>query len=292
MKATAPSVLVGIATRNRARELAKALASTQAQAYRPLRIAVIDDGSSDGTSVLRGVFAGVSWQRWDHCRGLVEARNTMMLSAGEDYYASLDDDAWFIDEDALAVAVDYLEAHADVAAVAFDILSPDRPERRPRQPAEPAALFIGCGHVLRLSAVRALGGYAEFPGLYGGEEKDLCLRLIEAGYGIVILPGLHVWHDKTAQARDLIAQHRSGVCNDLVMIWRRAPLTLLAPFLIWKLLRHLSFGVRFGLLRPCLSGIADFVRVVGRSRGRRAPLRLATFSRYCALMASSAHGAA
>lgn len=292
MTGEAPSVLVGIATRNRAGELAKALASAQAQTYRPLRIAVIDDGSSDGTPALRSLFADVTWRRWDSRRGVVEARNTLMLTAIEDYYASLDDDAWFLDEDALAVAVDYLHAHAAVAAVAFDVLSPDRPERRGRTAAEPAAIFIGCGHVLRLSAVKTLGGYATFPGIYGGEEKDLCLRLIEAGHGIVNMPGLRVWHAKSGQARDLVAQHRSGVCNDLVMIWRRAPRGLLLPFLVWKLARHLWFAARFELLRPCLSGIADFIRVVSRSGGRRAPLRLATFLRYRVLLASSAHGAA
>ena len=285
-----PSVLLGIATRNRAGELAKALASAQAQTYRPLHIAVIDDGSSDGTPALRGLFADVVWRRWDDRRGVVDARNAMMLSADEEYYASLDDDAWFLDEDALAVAVDYLQSHAEVAVVAFDILSSDRPEREARTPAEPAATFIGCGHVLRLSAVQPLGGYAAFPGLYGGEEKDLCLRLIEAGHGIVKMPGLHVWHAKSALERDFVGQHRSGVCNDLVMIWRRAPLGLLLPFLMWKLARHLWFAVGFDLLSPCLSGVADFIRVVSRSGGRRAPLRLTTFSRYCALMASSAHG--
>jgi GT2 family glycosyltransferase len=292
MKPATPSVLLGIATRNRAGELAKALASARAQTYRPLHIAVIDDGSSDGTPALRDLFADVAWRRWDDRRGVVDARNTMMLSAGAEYYASLDDDARFLEEDALASAIDYLEAHAEVAAVAFDILSPDRPDLQARKAAEPAASFIGCGHVLRLSAVKTLGGYATFPGFYGGEEKDLCLRLIEAGWGIVKMPGLHVWHAKSGQARDLVAQHRSGVCNDLFIIWRRAPLGLLPPFLLWKLARHLWFAGRFGLLRPCLSGIGDFVGVVSRNGWRRAPLRLATFSRYCTLMASSAHGAA
>jgi GT2 family glycosyltransferase len=282
-----PSVLVGIATRNRAHELPEAIASAQAQTYRPLRIAVVDDASADGTPALRDAFPEASWQRFEAHRGLVAARNAMMLEADEDYYVSLDDDAWFLDGDEIAMAVGHLQSHPDVAALAFDILSPDRPKPVPRRPAQPAAMFIGCGHVLRLSAVRAVGGYADFPGLYGGEEKDLGLRLIEAGYRIVKAPGLHVWHDKSAQARDLAAQHRSGVCNDLTMIWRRAPSALLLPFLMWKLARHLLFALRLKLLRPCLSGIGDFACAVLNGAGRRAPLRFATFSRYSALLAAS-----
>lgn len=288
---TAPSVLVGIATRNRARELDKAIRSVEAQSHRPLRIAVIDDASTDGTPALRDKFPGVSWRRFGAHRGLVAARNAMMMTADEKYYVSLDDDAWFLDGDEIALAIDYLDIRPDVAVLAFDILSPDRPAPIGRRPAQPAAMFIGCGHVLRLSAVKAVGGYADFPGFYGGEEKDLGLRLIEAGYGIVRMPGLHVWHDKSAQARDLAAQHRSGVCNDLTMIWRRAPFALLPPFLLWKLMRHLIFASRLRLLRPCLAGIADFARGIGRDGGR-APLRLATFSRYSALLSSSVDGSA
>src|SRR5437762_12405020 len=48
-----------------------------------------------------------------------------------------------------------------------------------------------------LSAAREVGLYEANPGSYGVEEKDLCLRLLDAGYKIVKLSGVHVWHDKT-----------------------------------------------------------------------------------------------
>ena len=62
-------------------------------------------------------------------------------------------------------------------------------------------MFIGCGHVVRLAAVHAVGVYEPAPGSYGGEEKDLSLRLMDAGYAILSLPGVHVWHEKTSIAR-------------------------------------------------------------------------------------------
>src|SRR5436853_1462944 len=113
-------------------------------------------------------------------------------------------------------------------------------------------MFVGCGHVLRLSAVREVGGYEAVPGSYGGEEKDLCLRLLDAGYQLVKLPGVHVWHDKTLVARDLVAQHRSGVCNDLVLTLRRTPTLLLPVALLVKLYRHWRFSLSHGLTEPCL----------------------------------------
>ena len=157
-----------------------------------------------------------------------------------------------------AIAVDYLERHPQAAAVAFDILSPDRAQPVRREARRSVAMFIGCGHVLRLSVVKELGGYAEFPGSYGVEEKDLCLRLIDAGYQIVKFDGVHVWHDKSQMARDVPRQHASGVCNDLALTLRRVPLGLVFPLIAWKASRHLSFALTHGLLRPCLQGFQAF----------------------------------
>src|SRR5260370_10312232 len=127
--------------------------------------------------------------------------------------------------------------------------------------------------MLRLSAVREVGGYEEFPGTYGVEEKDLCLRLIDAGYAIVRLSGVHIWHDKTSLAREIPAQHRSGVCNDLVMAARRTPLYLLPLALASKFYRHLIFGLRQGLLSPALAGFALFLKSLPGVLGSRKPVK-------------------
>jgi GT2 family glycosyltransferase len=283
MTTSQPSVVVGISTFNRADVLRKSIQSALDQAHRPLRVSVIDDASTDETPTVQPEFPGVTWERWDDNRGYVRARNQIMLTAEEDYYVSLDDDAWFLVGDEIAVAVAYLEAHPEAAAVAFDIVSPDQPDLRPRGIRSSVALFIGCGHVVRLSTVKALGGYAPFPGAYGAEEKDLCLRLIDAGYEIVRFDGVHVWHDKTTTARDLPRQHRSGVCNDMVLTLRRFPGAVLPQMLGWKLISHLRFAVRRGLVRPCLEGLRDFVLASGDALRNRQPVRMASLSRYRAL---------
>ena len=184
-----PSVLIGIVTRNRASLLPKAIQSALDQQHREVRVSVIDNASSDETSAVARRFPSVEWQRWPENLGYMAARNHWMASAAADYFASLDDDAWFLEGDEIALAVQFLERNPKVAAVAFDVLSPDYPTKALREDPQPAAVFIGCGHVLRLSAVRQVGMYEATPGSYGGEEKDLCLRLMDAGYEIVKLPG-------------------------------------------------------------------------------------------------------
>jgi GT2 family glycosyltransferase len=281
------SVVIGIASRNRADVLRKAIQSALRQSYAPLRVAVVDDASSDETPKLRHEFKSVSWERWDQGHGYVRARNQMMLTAAENYYVSLDDDSWFTKGDEIAIAVDFLERHRQVAAVAFDILSPDRPNQISRGAQRLVATFIGCGHLLRLSVVQELGGYAEFPGAYGAEEKDLCLRLIDAGYQIVKLDGVHVWHDKSSLARDIPRQHCSGVCNDLALTLRRVPILFLLPVLAWKVSSHIVFAIRAGLLRPCLQGFRNFIFAAADVWRTRRPVRLASMARFRALTRSS-----
>jgi glycosyltransferase involved in cell wall biosynthesis len=281
------SVVIGIATHNRADVLRKAIGSALRQSFDHLRVAVIDDASSDETPTLCHEFKSVSWERWEQGQGYVCARNQMMLSATEDYYASLDDDAWFIQNDEIAIAVDFLDRYPKIAAVAFDILSPDHPQRAARGARRLVAMFIGCGHVLRLSAVKEIGGYTEFPGTYGAEEKDLCLRLIDSGYEIVKLDGVHVWHEKSVLARDIPRQHCSGVCNDLTLALRRVPIVFLLPVLVWKVLSHLAFGVRTGLLQPCLQGFRNFIFAAADVWRTRRPVRLSSMARFHALTRSA-----
>lgn len=282
-----PSVVVGISTLNRAEVVRKAMSSALNQSYKPLRVALIDDASSDHTPRLRDQFPTVTWERADPPIGYVEARNRMMLTAPEDYYVSLDDDAWFMQDDEIALAVEYLERNQNIAAVAFDILSPDAPKAANRGRILPAAIYIGCGHVLRLSAVKELGGYVRFPGPYGGEEKDFCLRLIDAGYGLVKLEGVHVWHDKSEAGRDWPRWHRSGVFHDLITGLRRFPLSVVIPAVMWRMASHLIFGFRTGQFGPTLLGIGDFLRVSPEVWRRRSPVRLSSLLKFRSLSKAS-----
>ena len=88
---------------------------------------------------------------------------------------------------------------SDVAAIAFAQGEADGspwPERmqagRGHQPAYVAA-FIGFAHLVRRDAFLRIGGYRESLVFYG-EEKDFCVRALEAGQRIVYLPDAVVGH--------------------------------------------------------------------------------------------------
>ncbi len=274
---------VGIVTKNRAGILPRSIESALSQAA--ATVSVIDDGSTDATRELVKRFPSVEWITWPKSRGYVAARNYWIANARAAYFVGLDDDAWFLQGDEIGEAVSAMEKNPRIGAIAFDILSPDRPTQQPRSGMERVSSFIGCGHMLRLSAVREVGGYEVAPGSYGVEEKDLCLRLMDAGYEIVRLNGVHVWHDKTEVARELLAQHRSGVCNDLVMTIRRTPSYLLPAAMMAKFYRHLVFAARKGLTKPALAGFALFFRSLPEAWRSRKPVKASTLRTFMKLRA-------
>lgn len=273
-------VCVGITTWNRAGILPKAIESALAQDYPDKEIIVYDDGSNDDTPALQRRFPTVRWVRSEQNAGCILARNTVMAMTTADLYCSLDDDAWFTQTEALTNAVSCF-SDPKVAAVAFDVLSPDRPEPSTRAVPRQMHVFIGCGHILRLEALNQVGFYQPSPGTYGSEESDLSVRLLDAGFDIVFMPGVHIWHDRAANARDLPAQYRSSVCNDLAFSLRRFPM----PDLLWhfpaKLFNHLRFALRHRMVRPFLAGIALFVRACAPTLRSRRPIQRGTLAEFC-----------
>ena len=53
--------------------------------------------------------------------------------------------------------------------------------------------YIGFAHLLRVDTFRAHGGYREMLIFYG-EEKELCMRLWDAGSKVVYLPDALIAH--------------------------------------------------------------------------------------------------
>lgn len=277
---------LGIVTRDRALLVRKAINSALNQNVDDLSIWVINDSSTDSTRQIASEYPRITWIDWALPRGCIAAREYLMRRISADYFVSLDDDAWFLEGDEISIAAKYLEENQSIGAVAFDILSPDRPQPGSRTNPRTVATFIGCGHMIRLSAARQAGFYEMSPGLYGAEEKDLCLRLLDAGYSTALLPGVHVWHDKTTLERNISMQHCSGVCNDLVMSFRRTPFWLLPATMLFKFYRHWMFSIQNHLLRPCLAGFRLFLRSMPSVWHSRRPVRTATLQRFVRLTRS------
>jgi GT2 family glycosyltransferase len=284
-----PMVRIGIVTMNRPEELRKSLASCVAQTYQPVEI-VVRDNSTDAVMRRQNTrvvaeFPGVRREEGAPEQSLIASRAAMMAAPGCELFCCIDDDAWFLRGDEVGLAAAQFTKTAVLAGLAFDILSPDRPEPVDRQlPGRNVMSFVGCGHMLRRSMVVESGNYAEMPGPYGSEERDLCIRFLDRGWEVRLLPGVHVWHDKSSAGRNWGRQHRSGTLNDLMFGFLRAPMPDVLYYLPGKAFNLVRWGWRgskeerwSGLL-----GLCDFLLCLPRYVRRRAPVSRRTFREFFA----------
>jgi GT2 family glycosyltransferase len=200
------------------------------------------------------------------------------------YFLSLDDDAWFLRRDEISLGVKFLEANPDFAAVAYDILLPgDKPQAERGQPRE-CAIFVGCGHLLRLRDIAALRYYAPNPSVYGGsEELDLCLRLYGNGRKTIFLPGVHIWHERSATGRNVQEQFSHNLCNEFVFNLRRCPIPDFFLAVGYRLLSLFSFAARHGRIKAYFKGVFLFLQAWPQVTSSREPLSRSDFRSFMKL---------
>ena len=251
-------ITIGITTRNRPESLQRCLASLRH--VRDVEAVFVFDDASDpavtayqslGSTPVRVIrdLAGV---------GYIAGRNRLVAEARTPYVLLLDDDAVVLSGEGIARACAVLEADPRIGGVAFAQAEADgRPWPARMQPGRsdvPAVVpsFIGFAHLLRRDLFLSLGGYRERLMFYG-EEKDYCLRLMDAGYRVVFLPDALVAHIVDPAGRSQSRYVRYVIRNDLLTSFHTEPLALAiagVPVRLWRytrMARSVPGGDRGGL---------------------------------------------
>jgi GT2 family glycosyltransferase len=197
-------VTVIIPAHDREDTIARAVRSAIGQEPRPpAEVIVIDDSSTDATAEIARA-AGARVIRHETNLGAGAARNTGIANASQPWVALLDsDDEWLPHH--LAVLWPRHDAHVLLAGAALQCV-PRGPHRYVgtvsprgrviRSPAEIAGLsFLSAsGVMVRRDVVLAAGGFRR---LYGVEDLDLWLRVLERGSGFAspVVSVLYYLHD-------------------------------------------------------------------------------------------------
>jgi GT2 family glycosyltransferase len=212
---------VGITTRNRPSSLRRCVDSLALAADVIAEVLIFDDGSDPpaSTAVAGGAAPPPRVIRDDSAPGYIVGRNRLVEASTRPWVLLLDDDTRLLGRGAIAHAIEVFERDRTVAAVAFAQAEADgRPWPAAMQPSPAAGLrrvrsFIGFAHLLRRDVFLALGGYRELFG-FTGEEKEYCLRLLDAGYGVVYLPDALIAHVPDASGRNAQRYLRHVARND------------------------------------------------------------------------------
>lgn len=222
---------VGITTRNRPDALAACLASLGMIAHLDPEVLVFDDGSDPPVKANACVIRDQASPGYG--RGAIVGRNRLVREAAGEFVLLMDDDARLIGATAIDTGIAVLRQDPVVGAIAFAQAEADgRPwpaEMQPSAAQVPSFVpsFIGFAHMIRRDQFLALGGYREAFGYYG-EEKELCLRLLDAGVYTVYLPDALVAHVVDPNSRDRTRYLRFVARNDCLNSLLNDPLTRLA----------------------------------------------------------------
>jgi GT2 family glycosyltransferase len=229
---TAVRLTIGITTRNRPDALQRCLRSLAVVAHLSPEVLVFDDASStpvSGEIAAWDVPVAVRVLRDDRAPGLIVGRNRLVREASASAVFLMDDDAAFLGAEALEDALLVLDADRQIGAVAFaqcDLAGARWDEGMQPSRSRAAcyvASFIGFAHLLRRDVFMAMGGYRDSFEFYG-EEKEFCLRLIDAGYRTVYLPDALVIHQPDPAGRSQQRYLRYVTRNDCLTALYNEPL--------------------------------------------------------------------
>lgn len=254
---------------------------------------VCDDASEeDPRPVLHAEFPAVCVERSERRLGPCALRNRMAARARGPILVGLDDDCVLRAAEGgspLATVVRLFEEHPRMGLLATRVRRPDGslwpPQAGPVP--QPTATFIACGFAVRRDAFLAVGGFD--PAIIRqGEERDLVLRLMDAGYDVLHTDEVIADHRESPAQRDHQSIHALAIRNELLFVLRHVPAVFLPGRLVRQAASHVWFCVRKGWWRALGAGLLCSVLDAPGVLARRRPVACRTWRRFVGLMREQA----
>ncbi len=237
------------------------------------QVIVVDNGSRDGAASINAEFSHPRYSRLPKNFGFTKALNIGLRSAEGEYILCLHDDT-IITAEAVSRLADFLEARADVGAVAplltddsgnplpqcRALPSPGDPDPEPTLPPESekegdeiqVECVSGAAIMFRSFFLRSVRQMDEHYGTYGS-SIDICAHMRRAGKKVVILRGATAIHEALPSPMPQSAIEGDRAAGTAVFLGKHNGLV---SGLIYRLKTALAalFTLRFSVLAGVLSG--------------------------------------
>jgi len=287
-----PTLTIGITTRNRPESLSRVMSSLALLCALEPEVLIFDDGSVPSVEVAPVPGLDIRVLRGVSSPGYIVGRNRMMRESRSPCVLLLDDDTCLMSADAVHRALALMMADPGIAAVAFAQAEADGtpwpPQMQPANVTTPSvvASYIGFAHLLRRDVFLELGGYRDAFVFYG-EEKEYCVRLLEAGYRTVFVPDALISHLADPAGRDRRRYLRFVSRNDSLTSLLNDPLPRAVYMIPARLALYLRMRRQWHIADP--GGLAWLLQDVWRTgfrllrHGDRKPVSWRTIRRWRSL---------
>jgi len=278
-------ISVIIPTRNRLDDLLLTLGRITADPYPNVEILIYDDCSDeDPRPRLAASYPQVRVLRSEKRVGPCELRNRLIAASKGDLIVGFDDDCSFETPDAFEKIVEIFAARPSLGLLSCRVRTRDGalwPAVR-GEPMRETSAFISCGFAARREALLSIGGF-DSSIFRAGEERDLAIRLLDAGYEIRHTNAIIADHRESPAARDHQFIHSHAFRNELLFVLKRVP----AAQVPWRLARHVcghfGFCAARGWWRAFLKGFGGFLKETPEALRARRPVALSTWRRFARL---------
>ncbi|NLI81645.1 MAG: glycosyltransferase family 2 protein [Deltaproteobacteria bacterium] len=278
-----PLVTVFVLNWNRKADLLEALASVRRQTYRPIEMLVVDNGSKDGSAeAVEGEYPEARLVRLNRNYGCPGGRNRGIAEARGEFIFFLDNDG-VLHERAIEHAVKRILAHPRIAVVSAKTVYYQTGEESFLFGKEATKInqpffsnrFSGGASLHRAAVYGEVGIYPD-DYMYGGEEADLALRLLDHGYFIQYAPEVIMYHKVLNTARDRSREFLHLCCNALTTAWRLWPIELAVAYTLTGSLAQGRRAWRQGWLQPWLTDSPRRCGRIFKAIRERRPVRRST----------------
>lgn len=232
---TEEMVSVVIMTWNRNEDLKFTLNALKKEQYKPLEVIVVDNGSIDQTiSMMQNYFSEFKLIKLPKNVG-VTALNIGIGKAKGKYIFILDNDA-HPETDSISLAVNKFKENLNLGISVFKTI--DQPTgfcpelkfekgktKEEKKKGIKVKIFRGCGVMIKREVIEKVGGYPD-DFFSWGEESDVAMRVLHAGFEIRYYPELVIHHRLSPRSRSLSRKTYYQTRNTIWLYWKYSPIVM------------------------------------------------------------------
>ncbi len=282
-----PLVSVVMINWNRRDVLQHVLSALGRQTYKRYEIIICDNHSTDGApEMVVQEFPDVQLIRMDDNIGIAGYNIAFRQSSGE-IIVILDNDS-FLEDEGIAKIVNKFQTYQRLGALGCKVFNyysgqihhwhPNFTEEHAPTEGVDTPLFNGCAAAARSQVLHAVGFYPEDFFLYEN-ERDLCTRIINAGYDIKYFTDIAGYHMVAEEGRSnerLIYYARR---NRIWYFWKYLPIDVALYRTALTVASSIIAAVRTRKARLYLRPLLDSFRAMPRIIMQRAPINKSLVSK-------------